>query len=410
MSRNGSGTFTQLGQLAPPGTQSNSTNINNIMSDYTTEMTDSLSRSGKGGMLAALAMGNNKITGVADGALATDVPSLKQVQSDIAKQATAVAGTADAITLSFTPTLTALTAGMKIRWLSAGANTVTAPTVNCDTLGAITIKKGAAAALAAGDLGAAGQINEAVYDGTQFLIVSPTPVNLTGYAQLASPNTFTAAQTFNRAMNFNEAGLTVTAGTTAWDMTTQGPDVNIGLTTANNLTIANPTAFPTGPARGTIRMVNTSGAVRTISWGTSFLALSGTLPSVFPVSQQLVFRYWTQGTSVYIVGVDFVNAAGGLVQLDSSAKLPAVDGSQLTNLPSQQPKAQTGAGVGQFVALGPVGSGSTLSLPASGTWLYYVTATGTGTNQSAAGIAAGGTAVLMANSGTSASGWAWRMT
>ncbi|MDP8995919.1 MAG: hypothetical protein M3O03_02795, partial [Pseudomonadota bacterium] len=120
--------------------------------------------------------------------------------------------------------------------------------------------------------------------------------------------TFSAATVFNNSMNFNEAALTVASGVTTWNMTTQGPDVSITWSSANNLTIANQTASPTGPARGTIRIVNSTGATRSISWGTNYNTLSAALPSTIALGQQIVLRYWTQGSSVYIIGLDTLAA------------------------------------------------------------------------------------------------------
>jgi hypothetical protein len=72
MSRNGSGTYTlPAGNPAVTGTVISSGWANNTLSDIATEMTDSLDRSGKGGMLAALqltdgAVGTPSLTFVTD--------------------------------------------------------------------------------------------------------------------------------------------------------------------------------------------------------------------------------------------------------------------------------------------------------------------------------------------------------
>src|SRR5262245_51097346 len=101
MSRNASGVMTLAGQFAVPNTAPSSTTINSYIDDILNEITASLSRDGKGGMRAALAMGGFKITGLANGAASTDAASLGQLQSNITNAATSVGGTVDAITATF---------------------------------------------------------------------------------------------------------------------------------------------------------------------------------------------------------------------------------------------------------------------------------------------------------------------
>lgn len=81
MSRNSGGTFTRVaGALTGPiyeqeyaiGTNVNYQSHDAEHNDIATELTDSLSRSGKGAMLANLAMGSFKITGLANGTASGD--------------------------------------------------------------------------------------------------------------------------------------------------------------------------------------------------------------------------------------------------------------------------------------------------------------------------------------------------
>lgn len=68
MSRDSNGTHTlPTGNPVVSGSAIDSSVHNATLTDLSTEITDSLSRSGKGGMSAALAMGGNKITGLGDG-------------------------------------------------------------------------------------------------------------------------------------------------------------------------------------------------------------------------------------------------------------------------------------------------------------------------------------------------------
>src|SRR5882724_768171 len=65
MPRDGSGNYTQPASSVSPAvtnTTISSVDFNNLMTDVSTEMTDSVDRSGKGAMLAALAMGGFRVT------------------------------------------------------------------------------------------------------------------------------------------------------------------------------------------------------------------------------------------------------------------------------------------------------------------------------------------------------------
>lgn len=75
MPRDGSGTYTQpVSSVSPAvtGTTISSNDFNALQTDIASEMTDSFDRSGKGAMLAALAMGGFKITNLGAPSAATD--------------------------------------------------------------------------------------------------------------------------------------------------------------------------------------------------------------------------------------------------------------------------------------------------------------------------------------------------
>jgi len=84
-------------------------------------------------------------------------------------------GTADALTATFTPTVTALTDGMTFFIRASLANTTTTPTIKFDALSAVTIVKGAGAALVAGDIAGAGHWLELQYDPTSGKAVLQNP-------------------------------------------------------------------------------------------------------------------------------------------------------------------------------------------------------------------------------------------
>jgi hypothetical protein len=183
MPYNGSGTYTlPAGSVQADGTTADAADVNTPFQDIETSLSAVILRNGAAPFSANQSMGGNKITSLGAATVATDAIQAGQAQSDIISQATAVAGTADAITATYSPPFTAYTANMKIRFTSTGANTVTAPTINVDGLGAKTIKQGAGAALSAGNIGASGAIHELVYNG-DFILLNPLASASAGVGQ-----------------------------------------------------------------------------------------------------------------------------------------------------------------------------------------------------------------------------------
>lgn len=89
----------------------------------------------------------------------------------------AAAGTADAITATYTPAIKTLINGMALYIRAAYANATTAPTFtpNNGTIAAKTIVKGAGAALVAGDIAGGGHWIELQYDATldKWVLLNP---------------------------------------------------------------------------------------------------------------------------------------------------------------------------------------------------------------------------------------------
>lgn len=106
-----------------------------------------------------------------------------------------VAGTADAMTATLVPAITAYTTGMRVTALLPGANTVTGPTLNLNSLGNKTVKKksgtGAKVALVAGDYNATLPF-ELEYDGTDFVLLNPL---VAARADIASAGTLDLSAT-----------------------------------------------------------------------------------------------------------------------------------------------------------------------------------------------------------------------
>lgn len=82
MSRNGSGVYSlPAGNPVVTGTTISSTWANNTLSDIATALTGSVAADGQTTMTGNLPMGNNKITGLANGTLSTDAATVGQIPS-----------------------------------------------------------------------------------------------------------------------------------------------------------------------------------------------------------------------------------------------------------------------------------------------------------------------------------------
>lgn len=161
--------------MAVSGAVASSVTVNSIMNDIAQALTDSINKDGTKSFAAAQSMGGNRLTSLGAATALTDAVQYSQVQKGNVSRAITVAGTVDAITLAFNPTITSLTTGQVIRWRSGGANTIAGATINVDSIGAVTVKKNPGAVdLAIGDLGVAGTENEATYNGTNWVLTTPT--------------------------------------------------------------------------------------------------------------------------------------------------------------------------------------------------------------------------------------------
>lgn len=229
MPRNGSGIYgPPAGTAAVPNATIESADYNAVVADMSQALTDSVNVQGTAPYQANQPMGGNKFTGLGVGVATGDSVSLGQVQSDVIAHASAVGGTVDAITATFSPAYTAYTAKMRFRFTAGGANTVTNPTVNVDGLGAKTIKKLNGSALAIGDIAGVGHVCDCVYNGTDVFLINFAPV------AVDREQIFTAKQTFSKPVIMTVTTL-ADAATVAWDMNAASSDVRIVLTASRNL-------------------------------------------------------------------------------------------------------------------------------------------------------------------------------
>jgi hypothetical protein len=151
------------------GTTISSTVQNNTTSDIATALTNSIAKNGETTPTANLPMGGYKHTGVAVAASTTDYSRADQVQNSTLTYLTSVSG-ADTITATAAISLAAYATGQKFHFISAGANTGAA-TLNINGIGAKSITKNGATALAAGDIPTSAIVTVS-YDGTQFQLLN----------------------------------------------------------------------------------------------------------------------------------------------------------------------------------------------------------------------------------------------
>ena len=134
-----------------------------------------LTRDGQNNPLADLPMNGKKHTGVGNAAARNQYAVVGQVQDQSYTYVATVGGTADAVTLSPAPAVTAYAAGQAFSFIASGDNTG-AVTVNVSGLGAKALTKDVATALSAGDI-ASGAVIRVQYDGTQFQMGTPPAVS-----------------------------------------------------------------------------------------------------------------------------------------------------------------------------------------------------------------------------------------
>lgn len=168
MAFNGSGTYNTLTAPKFPavaGETITASYYNDQINDMATALSLCVTRDGQSPATADLPMGTYKHTGVGTSAARTDYMSGADVQDGTATYLTGVAGT-DTITGTAPYSMAAYSTGQVFSFVAVGANTGAA-TLNINGIGAKSITKNGATALAANDILNAAAVT-VLYDGTQF--------------------------------------------------------------------------------------------------------------------------------------------------------------------------------------------------------------------------------------------------
>lgn len=167
--RDGAGTYSLPQAPFVSGTVISSTAVNSDFSDIATALTQSLAKDGQTVPSANLPMGTYRHTGVGNASARTDYAAAGQVADSAFTWAGTAGGTADALTLTVTPAITAYAAGQEFRFRSGASPNTGATTVTVSGLTAQAIQLNGSA-LIAGDIAASRQYTIR-YDGTVFQLV-----------------------------------------------------------------------------------------------------------------------------------------------------------------------------------------------------------------------------------------------
>lgn len=165
MPRNGSGIFTRPVASYVTNTVISSTSVNSEFDGIATALTASIAKDGQTNPTANLPMATFRHTGVGNAAARTDYAAAGQVQDSAFLWGGTAGGTADALTLTLTPAISAYAAGQEFRFIASAANTGAA-TVAINGLAAAAIESDGSA-LTAGQI-VSGGIYSIIYDGTAF--------------------------------------------------------------------------------------------------------------------------------------------------------------------------------------------------------------------------------------------------
>lgn len=231
MSFDGSGSFIRLYNWVTDrnnGIKINATRMDAEMDGMATGLSSCITRDGQTTLTNNIPFAGQKITGYGSTNAPnsrTDVPSVGQVQDASFSWCGTAGGTADALTMTPSPSIAAYAAGQTFRFIAASSNTSTA-TVAVSGLSAKAIQRNGAA-LVANDI-RAGLTYTVTYDGTQFQLQSGAAGDY-----LESSVASGSAVSITSATPANVTSLSLPAGD--WDVSGFAQFVGAGTTTVTIL-------------------------------------------------------------------------------------------------------------------------------------------------------------------------------
>lgn len=174
---NGSGTFERTHDWTTDrdaGIKIQASRMDEEDDGFATGLSNCVTRDGQSPATANLPMGGYKHTNVAEASARTEYARASQVQDGKVNWADA-GGTADAITATYSPAITALVDGQECYVRAGAANATTTPTFSPNGLTARTIVKNGGGALVAGDIVGDGHELHLRYDlsNTRWELMNP---------------------------------------------------------------------------------------------------------------------------------------------------------------------------------------------------------------------------------------------
>lgn len=222
--------------------------VDDDSNDFTSGINACLAKNGENTPTANLPMGSFRHTGVGNGVGRADYAAVNQVQDGFLNWVVA-GGTADALTATYSPVVSALTDGMIRHVRATAANATTTPTFQPDGLVAHTITKLGGTAVVAGEWGNLQELalryNLA---NTRWELLSTrkvAPADVVGTAAVLGANTFTGLQTLQAGATVSGAALTMSAQpiNEAFATIASAATVNIGAAAANYLQVTGTTGI-----------------------------------------------------------------------------------------------------------------------------------------------------------------------
>lgn len=208
MAFNGSGLFVidSTGQPVIANTLIEASVFNALTADLATGLSNCVTKTGETTVIANLPMATYRHTGVGNASARTDYAAAGQVQDGKLNWVDG-GGTADAITATYSPAITALVDGQLCCVRATAANATTTPTFAPSGLTARTIVKVGGTALAVGDIAADGHELQLRYDlaNTRWELLNPRAASL-------AANTFTGIQRWAKGADV-ASGAALTLGT-----------------------------------------------------------------------------------------------------------------------------------------------------------------------------------------------------
>lgn len=215
MARDGSGSYALPEAAFVYGDVIDESAVNNNFSDIASALSQSMSKDGQTTPTANQAMDSYKHTGVGNASARDQYAAAGQVQDSAFIECGDAGGTADALTLTPTPAITAYVRGQRFTGKATATNTGAA-TVAVSGLAAKAIQLDGSA-LAAGEI-TSGKYYSFYYDGTQFQVeqISYTPpVASTAEAEAGTNNTNVITPLRMRE-GFNASGTAPVYACRAW--------------------------------------------------------------------------------------------------------------------------------------------------------------------------------------------------